>query len=446
MSNNPWPFVTVALVSLAFLAKSIAQQDDAANPFAPASAGPAANIRFGEDFPPDLESAKRTDTDQPQIKFGDSLEEKKRQTLSNGTFTPNSPASNAASHGFSFGSATAVNNDPVRLGGIAETNNEDSNPVGGGAFNPNARVPRSPMVNRGLAEPFRGSGATLGSSRSPRGGSAARIGAGTGALRRWGEGESSGASPDFDRFSERTELAERTTPVENYWGQRSNPNKTTTPRNAQDDPMIDLRDGRPDPRAGVPDNSRTTREAGIMSFKSELPGYSSQYDRKQFKANKSPQSQTVVTGGQSSVLVRGGNNPGFRESAPNTRVEPAAASKLKLEQITNTEGAGRDPGTVTTTGSDEGTASSLSTLSGTKLPFWTTMALFASLAANLFFGWIAWDTHSRYQDFVEEMSESDTRRERRSRRMREEPATRASSTLRTREQDEADFLRGGIEV
>ena len=85
------------------------------------------------------------------------------------------------------------------------------------------------------------------------------------------------------------------------------------------------------------------------------------------------------------------------------------------------------------------------TTAGRKLPLWPTMALFASLAANLFFGWIAWDTHSRYQDFVQEMNESEMQRERRTRRLRDEPTT-SSVPRRTREQDEADFLRGGIEV
>lgn len=83
----------------------------------------------------------------------------------------------------------------------------------------------------------------------------------------------------------------------------------------------------------------------------------------------------------------------------------------------------------------------------TVLPFWPTMALFASLAANLFFGWFAWDTHSRYQDFVEEMSENDMRVDRQKRRMRSEPRSRDERRpRRTREQEEAEFLQGGLEV
>jgi hypothetical protein len=77
----------------------------------------------------------------------------------------------------------------------------------------------------------------------------------------------------------------------------------------------------------------------------------------------------------------------------------------------------------------------------TKLPLWPTMGLFASLAANLFFGWIAWDTHSRYQDFVEETNQGDVPRERQTRRPRPDKPAR-----RTHEKDEAELVKGGFEV
>ena len=82
-----------------------------------------------------------------------------------------------------------------------------------------------------------------------------------------------------------------------------------------------------------------------------------------------------------------------------------------------------------------------------KLPLIPTMALFASLAANLFFGWIAYNTHSRYREFMEEMAENETRMERQSRRLRSEPTDREESrTRRRREEDRAEFLQGGLEV
>jgi hypothetical protein len=71
------------------------------------------------------------------------------------------------------------------------------------------------------------------------------------------------------------------------------------------------------------------------------------------------------------------------------------------------------------------------------------MGLFASLAANLFFGWVAWDAHARYQDLVDDMTESDSRQARPSRRLRgKEP-----SGYRPRERalEEAELLSGGME-
>jgi hypothetical protein len=34
---------------------------------------------------------------------------------------------------------------------------------------------------------------------------------------------------------------------------------------------------------------------------------------------------------------------------------------------------------------------------------WLTLALLVSIAANVFFGWIAWDTHQRYQELAEQL-------------------------------------------
>ena len=80
-----------------------------------------------------------------------------------------------------------------------------------------------------------------------------------------------------------------------------------------------------------------------------------------------------------------------------------------------------------------------------KLPLWPTMGLFASIAANLFFGWVAWNAHSRHREIVQELSESDLTTERRSRRASDSSRS-PTSGRRSREQDEAEFLSGGLEV
>ncbi len=41
------------------------------------------------------------------------------------------------------------------------------------------------------------------------------------------------------------------------------------------------------------------------------------------------------------------------------------------------------------------------------LTMWITMGLFASLAGNMFFAWVAWDTHAKYQNLVDDRYEND---------------------------------------
>ena len=83
-------------------------------------------------------------------------------------------------------------------------------------------------------------------------------------------------------------------------------------------------------------------------------------------------------------------------------------------------------------------------------PTWFKWALFFSVGANLFFGYIAMNMHSRYQDLIEDMhvSESQLERQRPRRRSsvdRDDEAP-VSSRQRRRDTDEAAFLHGGIEV
>ena len=70
-----------------------------------------------------------------------------------------------------------------------------------------------------------------------------------------------------------------------------------------------------------------------------------------------------------------------------------------------------------------------------KPPRWTTMLLIASLAANLYFCYIARDAHAKYRNLVADISESDTRRERQSRRLRPD-----DDSKRVRP-DDVDFMQ-----
>lgn len=74
------------------------------------------------------------------------------------------------------------------------------------------------------------------------------------------------------------------------------------------------------------------------------------------------------------------------------------------------------------------------------LPRWPTMALLMSLGANVYFCWIAWNAHSRYQDLVEDMAESDSRTERQKRRLRDED--RPSRRVR----DSVEYAHSGTEI
>ena len=81
------------------------------------------------------------------------------------------------------------------------------------------------------------------------------------------------------------------------------------------------------------------------------------------------------------------------------------------------------------------------------VPFWLTLGLFISLPANLFFGWIAMSMHARYQDLLADISASESRLSRESRRRRARAGDRDDSDSRTRrEHEQQAFLQGGIEV
>ena len=57
------------------------------------------------------------------------------------------------------------------------------------------------------------------------------------------------------------------------------------------------------------------------------------------------------------------------------------------------------------------------------LTMWITMGLFASLAGNMFFAWVAWDTHAKYQDLVDDRGKNDGQQRRQDRRTRGDDST-----------------------
>ena len=71
------------------------------------------------------------------------------------------------------------------------------------------------------------------------------------------------------------------------------------------------------------------------------------------------------------------------------------------------------------------------------------MALIGSLIANVFFGWIAWDTHNKYLDYIEDVNESENLRKRQSRRLRSDSNPSRSNRL---EDERTEFLQSGLEV
>jgi len=81
-------------------------------------------------------------------------------------------------------------------------------------------------------------------------------------------------------------------------------------------------------------------------------------------------------------------------------------------------------------------------------PTWFKWALFFSVGANIFFGYIAMNMHLRYQDLIEDMHASESRleRQRPRRRVQERDEEPIGSRARRRDADEAAFLQGGIEV
>ena len=100
---------------------------------------------------------------------------------------------------------------------------------------------------------------------------------------------------------------------------------------------------------------------------------------------------------------------------------------MSLARSQKTAGHGMDDPSTSNADGDSLPRQDGSTIAGRSWMMWITMGLFASLAGNLFFCWVAWDTHLRYRDLVDDMSESDHRLQREKRRLRDDghvPAAR----------------------
>jgi len=134
-----------------------------------------------------------------------------------------------------------------------------------------------------------------------------------------------------------------------------------------------------------------------------------------------------------------GNPPGV--ISPDRSIMPNEDLARNADQPTNSNVVGSLFSKASDYESETPTTEDEAAKTSGKLPLWPSMVLFASIAANLFFCWIAWDTHSKYQDLVEDMSESDTHLERQKRRLRNEDRP----LRRTRNVDDSEFLQAGVE-
>ena len=462
MSNNPWPFVVVALLSLGFLAKSMAQQ----NPnTAISSDRDSAGARFADFTEPDfgpIPARSQPQTNAPQItprngtlpawetvtdeSFDSSLETSRRSIFGRDDEVPIEAPKAQLSADIT---GTAPADSGRGLGESAATpGSPQRSPV----------VPHSPRAQ--LREPLYArtaftddqsgiDGPHSARARHPFGGQAA--GNGRGAFRdrdsSYGRDSSFAASggrravddrygyevaqADFGAINTREDRADSTR-IRNDEGFRARGRSGGGPYDDGLNQPLNV-----DPPASRNREVFTTPTARLID---DPPPYG-------LRANQSLQQSTrrgiSGTGRDPEAGVPAGRNMG----TANKTAKPVVSLSDASGAANDGTNAGSSNGTSAAGGVDVTDGDSSDLAVSPRLPFWPTVALFASLAANLFFGWIAWDTHARYQDFVAEMSESESRTERQSRRMRPEARSYAEARpRRTREQDEAEFLQGGLEV
>lgn len=459
MSNNPWPLVVVALMSLGFLANSMAQPNQNAND----TDVNGASISF-----------RGTEGGLPELDVDSAPESKwNTQDPRESHFIPDSTGAGRFGSGEANGSSSA---DRFRSSGEPPFESRRTD-----IYNRESDTERSALAER---SPFY-------RQEQSTGDGGATIGGITTSPQYDRFGNPIGRETDVmgqDRFGSEEQFSDRRSGRQfvdqiDFWKEEVDDNYSPAdPHNdayndrhvAYSDQYVaqlsDTQRTRPNRRRRIPadslgDDSTVGRSRDAAIFGPPGP-FNSISDRpkvirpnvstpRETMSNETPLSQNEsisdFLGGPKSVLAspnRADNTtsvqPGIRRS-PNNITRTTETRRGPEREQTPAYSATRQnvakPELSTEIPPVDGNEN---TTTARKLPLWSTMALFASLAANLFFGWIAWDTHSRYQDFVEEANESDTRRERRTRRLRPEPAT--SSGKRTYEQEEAEFLRGGIEV
>lgn len=492
MSNNPWPFVTVALASLGFLANTLAQQGaDSAS----VSDDPAAfKLEFKNDFDePDIAGSVTALRDLKERDKGvgkndlDVTNQAKTEPTewtaarSSSIFPPTPPETEREKTPPKFGDRS-TRDDVAAAGTEAQEQSFDSFLK---TIQPSAATSRLGDIQTlaqetpGLAKKPRGK---LRYQETPQNERQVAHQANTSSTSRFGVGAgrfgSTSKAASVPQQRPTATLAGIDAPVhqtpkhgfyqnQNGFSSRSERERTSARNtNTEVAQLLNVAPGRrntPSPTEAAPNNFHPranrrfpNRNANTNQLDRDprpvLPPTSptrqdyqnASYGRPPFPPEDSP-NKTRPVRLETPDMVPGPRSFTANQSPTGTR----NVGKPNVASTTDRNSGRNDDRAVTQLfESANATAEANETTAG-KLPVWPTMALFASLAANLFFGWIAWDTHSKYQDFVEESHESDLLRERQSRRLRDEPRPARDEIRpprRSREAEEAEFLNGGLEV
>lgn len=427
MSNNPWPFVVVALTSLGFLANSMAQQrspsgQDVGNPSpygAPPSTGFDAILYDSNPRFDDSTTSGQRPTSSWDSSTSSSVDGQARLTL----------PPNTASLGTDFRFEVPPS------GSISNVRESIDNVISG-----------QPNMSDRYRQPY-ASEARLGTELINETSTSNPAAAGNSAVAPI-YGSPAGSTDNRSAYGIPFDSSPRVAQNTNRFGDDSQRRRGMTRPGSSFDAGLDNR------RTGngmtLPPNTvlppRTVGDSRGLNeplFPKETVSTSILSDPPMIRPNQSQGfGQRDGFGTRQEGITRPpvGANDSFSPNLPNNAVRGNA--RLGDDSSTEKSTADLNDG-QSTKAQNETEGKPVKTV----LPFWPTFALFASLVANLFFGWFAWDTHSRYQDFVEEMSENDMRFERQKRRLRSESRSRDERRpRRTREQEEAEFLQGGLEV
>lgn len=432
MSNNPWPFVVVALTSLGFLANSMAQQRS------PSSQDAGNSFRFGAlpspDFDTVLSDSNRRFDDSANSAQPSSQNWNSTTTATSGTYT----STNANTNTNTVAPPPNTLTTPPNTASLGSDLRYEMPPTGSiSNVRESINNALSSQTNPGVSNRSFTSEARLGTellTEMPNTNPAAS-GRSAAAPAAYGNtyNSSTRVAQNSNRFGDDLQrrrglnVPESTSAFDQELNSRLNNGGTTQPYSTV----------LPPPTAGP------TGSTNSPLFPKETVSTSILSDPPMIRPNQSPgfgRRDTLGTRQDRRAQTPAGGSQPPSTTLPSENLRGVVRSDGELQ----TKKPAVDVSDDKTTKAGSQTEDKPVT---TVLPFWPTMALFASLAANLFFGWFAWDTHSRYQDFVEEMSENDMRVDRQKRRMRSEPRSRDERRpRRTREQEEAEFLQGGLEV